>query len=159
MRRHARLLTLTAVILAVLASAATQAQAATPKVALLSAESQLMCVSCHEPLELAQSPQAIQEKQYVAGLVARGLTMSQIEQNMVQSYGESVLAKPPARGFNLIVYILPPAVLVFGIGFLLYTLPKWRERSRRAAVTPLERAAPLDAHDAERLDEDLARFI
>jgi cytochrome c-type biogenesis protein CcmH/NrfF len=152
-------ITAIAVLATIAALATTTAYATTPKVALLSAESQLMCVSCHEPLELAQSPQAIQEKEYVAGLVRQGLTLSQIESNMVQSYGESVLAKPPAHGFNLTVYILPPAILVFGVAFLLYTLPKWRERSRQAAVTPLQGAPPIHQADAERLDDDLARFI
>jgi cytochrome c-type biogenesis protein CcmH/NrfF len=91
--------------------------------------------------------------------VNKGWSLHRIENWMVAQYGLAVLGKPPANGFNLTVYILPPAVLVFGIAFLLYTLPKWRARGRRAAVTDLPEADPLDAQDAQRLDEDLARFI
>jgi hypothetical protein len=68
-----------------------------------------------------------------------------------------VLARPPASGFNLTVYILPPLVFLGGLALLIYTLPKWRARSRRAA--PLPAAAPLKPEESERLDDDLARFI
>jgi cytochrome c-type biogenesis protein CcmH len=120
----------------------------------------LMCPSCHEPLALAQSPQAIQERQYVQLLVNKGYTRQQIVNIMVTQYGTTVLAKPPATGFNLAVYILPPALLAAGIAFLLYSLPRWRARARKAATEPMAAggALPLTAEDAERLDTDLAAF-
>jgi len=133
------------------------ATAATPKVSLTAVESQYMCTSCREPLELAQSPQAYSEKQFLAGLVDQGLSARQIQSQMVAQYGEAVLGKPPAHGFNLTVYILPPVILILGIAGLAITLPKWRARARRAS--PLSQGEPLGAPDAERLDQDLARFI
>lgn len=156
-RRAASILGLLAVLGAL--PAAAPAAAATPKVSLTSVESQYMCTSCREPLELAQSPQAQSEKQFLAGLVDRGLTPRQIQTVMVAQYGVAVLGRPPAHGFNLTVYILPPAILLIGIAVLLITLPKWRERARRAATTPLTGAKPIESADAKRLDEDLARFI
>jgi cytochrome c-type biogenesis protein CcmH len=126
---------------------------------LLSYESQFICTSCHEPLELVSSPQAQSEKAYLRSLLARGLTDAQIKTAMVAQYGPEVLAKPPARGFNLTVYILPPLLVVAGLALLVYTLPKWRARSKRAAVTPLPSSSPLSSDDAERLDEELDRFI
>jgi cytochrome c-type biogenesis protein CcmH/NrfF len=120
-------------------------------------ESQFMCVSCHEPLEMVHSPQAISEQQTLQGLVSRGLTLSQIKSAMAAQYGVGVLARPPAGGFNLTVYILPPAVFLGGLALLIYTLPMWRRRARRAA--PLAAAAPLKPDEAERLDDDLARFL
>ena len=71
------------------------------------------------------------------GLLAKGLDMSQLKAAMVAQYGQEVLAQPPASGFNLTVYILPPAIFLGGLALLAYTLPKWRERSRRAAATRL----------------------
>lgn len=154
-----RLTALLVGVLLALAGLSTAASAATQKVPLLEMEANLMCTSCHEPLELANSPQAVSEKGYLKGLIAQGLTKSQIENRMVGQYGVSVLGKPPAKGFNLTVYILPPAILVVGVAFLVYTLPKWRERSRRAAETPLAGKPPLDPADTERIDDDLAHFI
>ena len=126
---------------------------------LMSIESQFICTSCHEPLELVSSPQALSEKQYLEGLVQKGLTMTEIKAGMVNQYGVAVLAKPPAHGFNLTVYILPPAVFLGGLALLAYTLPKWRRRSRLAAMTPMEGADPLTSEESERLDAELEKFI
>ena len=67
-----------------------------------------MCVSCHEPLNTVSSPQAISEKQALARLIAKGDNMQQIQDTMVSYYGVQVLARPPASGVNLLIYILPP---------------------------------------------------
>lgn len=147
------------VALAVLLLGTGGAMAAQSKASLTALEMQFMCTSCHEPLGMVNSPQAQSEKQYLGSLVDQGLSARQIQRQMVAQYGVSVLAKPPAHGFNLTVYVLPPVILLLGIGGLLYTLPKWRARSRRAAVEQPESAPPLDKSDAERLDDDLARFI
>lgn len=146
-------------VVALLLAGAPAAWAARPRVSLTATEMQYMCTSCHEPLPLAQSPQAQSEKQYLASLVDQGLTSRQIQSRMVANYGLAVLGKPPAHGFNLTVYILPPAILILGIAGLLYTLPKWRARSKRAATEHPQGAPPLDPADGERLDQDLARFI
>ncbi len=149
----------TAILAALVASAAiaTAATAATPSYS--SALSQFMCTSCHEPLELVNSPQAISEKSWMRHLLAEGLDMSQLRAAMVAQYGQEVLARPPASGFNLTIYILPPALFVGGLALLAYTLPKWRRRSRRAAATRLPGAAPLDTDDAQRLADELENFI
>lgn len=154
-RRALGALALAALLLTVLAPLALAAQ---PKVSLTGIESQFMCTSCHEPLPLAQSPQAQSEKRFLTALVNQGLSASQIRAQMVANYGEAVLGQPPAHDFNLTVYILPPALVVLGLAGLLYTLPKWRARSRRAAAEHPEGAPPLEPDEAERLDRDLARF-
>ena len=117
----------------------------------------VMCVVCHEPLAVAQSPEAFQERQYIRTLIAQGQTRRQIEHSLVESYGPAVLALPPAHGFNLFVYVVPPVLLALGVVTLMVTVPKWRRRTRVAAGEPVVAAAPLDPGDARRLDEDLAR--
>ena len=144
--------------LAILALAlGTTASAASAKQNFPSIVDQFMCTSCHEPLNQVNSPEAISEKQTLQGFVNRGLTLGQIKAAMVAQYGPAVLGRPPASGFDLTVYILPPAVFLGGLALLAYTLPKWRERSRRA--TKLPGAAPLDSDDAKRLDDELTNFI
>ena len=117
-----------------------------------------MCTSCREPLEVAQSPQADSERAYIRGLIAQGETKQQILNNLVSQYGASVLGKPPANGFNLTVYIIPPAIVLFGAAILFVTLPRWRRRTKAAAAEPAPDLKPLDPAEARRLDEDLARF-
>ena len=143
----------------VLGGAAALAPLASAHVSFDSVVDQFMCTSCHEPLNQVNSPQAISEKQTLQGLVNKGLTLGQIKSAMVAQYGPQVLAQPPASGFNLTVYVLPPAVFLGGLALLAYTLPKWRERSRRAAADKLPGAGPLDSGDAKRLDDELTNFI
>lgn len=148
-------------VLAMLAALAlpSAALAATPRTSLTAVEGDVMCVSCREPLALAQSPQAIAERNFISALVAQGQSKRQIEQNLVAQYGTAVLARPPAHGFNLTVYILPPALLVAGLIILAIALPRWRRRARvTAAASPLAAGPTVSAADARRLDEDLAHF-
>jgi len=126
---------------------------------LMSVESQFICTTCHEPLELVSSPQALSEKAYLEGLLNKHMSIADVKTAMVSQYGVAVLAKPPASGFNLTVYILPPAILFGGLALLAYTLPKWRRRSQLAALTPMEGAEPLSSDESERLDEELEKFI
>jgi cytochrome c-type biogenesis protein CcmH len=118
-----------------------------------------MCVSCHEPLNQVSSPEAQAEKQTLAQLVNEGLTLPAIKSQMVADYGEQVLARPPAQGVNLLVYILPPLVLICGLGLLAYQLPRWRRRSRAAAMVELSSEVwQLSPADAARLDAELQSF-
>ena len=151
MRRALAALALTLALCGAVSGSASASQS------FVSVVGQFMCVSCHEPLNQVNSPQAISEKNTLRGLIARNLSLGQIKSAMVAQYGPEVLGRPPASGFNLTVYILPPAVFLGGLALLAYTLPKWRERSRRATTLP--GAAPLDSDDAKRLDDELTNFI
>jgi cytochrome c-type biogenesis protein CcmH len=155
MRIRAVALTAALALATLLAPAA--ASAATARASLTEIEGDVMCVACHESLSVAESPQADSERAYIRLLIAQGENEPQIERALVGQYGASVLALPPAHGFNLTVYILPPLILVIGIATLVITLPKWRRRAQAAAQTPLPAGPPLDPGDARRLDEDLAR--
>ena len=99
-----------------------------------------MCVACHEPLAVAQSPQADSERAFIRMLIEQGQTKAQIEKALVAQYGPAVLGRPPAHGFNLTVYILPPAVAARRPRALAFTLPKWRRRSTSAGPRPQSRA-------------------
>lgn len=127
------------------------------RASLLQIENDVMCVACHESLAVAQSPEAFSERDYIRQLIAQGETRRQIEKNLVAQYGPSVLALPPANGFNLLVYVVPPAVLALGIVTLMLTVPRWRRRSRQAAAEPRAGLPDLDPADVHRLDDDLAR--
>lgn len=133
------------------------AAAATARASFTDIESDVMCIACHEPLAVAQSPEAFSERAYIRQLIGQGLTKQQIEKQLVAQYGPAILAKPPAHGFNLLIYILPPVLLVAGIAGLAIALPRWRRRSRPAAAAPLPAGPALDPVDARRLQEDLAR--
>jgi cytochrome c-type biogenesis protein CcmH/NrfF len=140
-----------------LALAAGGSASAAPRASLTDIENDVMCVSCHEALAVAQSPQAVAERNFISGLISQGLTKAQIERALVAQYGPAVLGKPPAHGFNLTVYVLPAALLAGGLAVLAVTLPRWRRRSHAQAITSAPGSA-LSPTDASRLEEDLARF-
>jgi cytochrome c-type biogenesis protein CcmH len=125
------------------------------RASLTDIENDVMCVSCREPLAVAESPQAYAERNFIRTLIGRGETKAEIEQALVAQYGPAVLGRPPAHGFNLTIYVLPPALVLLGIALLAVTLPRWRRRARAGAtVEPSPRLSPADAR---RLNDDLGR--
>ena len=158
MRTRTAILASLAVTLSAALAPPASAAAITPRTSLTDVESDVMCVSCREPLAVAQSPQAIDERAFIARLVAQGQTKAQIERALVDQYSPAVLGRPPARGFNLTVYVLPPAVVALGLATLAIALPRWRRRTRAAAASPQAAAVALDPPDARRLERDLARY-
>jgi cytochrome c-type biogenesis protein CcmH len=136
---------------------ATALAAPAPKTSLTAVEPDVMCVSCKEPLAVAQSPQAYAERNFIRTLVAQGYDKRQIEQALVAQYGPAVLGQPPAHGFNLTVYVLPPALVALGIAILALVLPRWRRRSaaRNAAAHPPPAMSP---QENARLEQELAHF-
>lgn len=157
MTRRRRTSGLLALLLAVTLALPAGALAAIPRRASYNQEiQQFMCVACHESLAVAQSPESFSERQYVRTLIAQGDTPAQIKQAMVSAYTTAVLALPPSSGFSVLVYILPPLLVLIGIVTIVVTVPKWRQRAREAA--PLSSPDPLSADDTQRLNEDLGRF-
>jgi cytochrome c-type biogenesis protein CcmH len=149
---------LAAAIMAIGGGLPATAAAATPRTSLTAIWNDVMCVSCHEPLSVAQSPQAYAERNFIRTLVAQGYTKAQIERALVAQYGPSVLGKPPAHGFNLTVYVLPPAILLAGIAILLVTLPRWRRRARANAARAPSTTKSLSPADERRLEEELTQY-
>ena len=137
---------------------ASPAAAAPTRLSLTGIMPDFMCVVCHEPLNVANAPEALQERSTLATLVARGDTKTQIENAMVAQYTPAVLGVPKAKGFNAVLYILPPVVLLAGIASLAVLLPRWRRRGRAAAALATPEQPALDTADAQRLDAELARY-
>ena len=64
--------------------------------------------------------------------VARGDSDSLILQSFVQEYGEVVLAEPPRKGFNWLVWILPIAAPLLAFFMIWEVVRRWRHRSALA---------------------------
>jgi cytochrome c-type biogenesis protein CcmH len=141
-----------------LSAPAAMASAPHPQASLTDIENDVMCTLCHESLAVAQSPQADSERNYIRGLIAKGETKQQILRDMVAQYGPDVLGRPPASGFNLTVYILPPAILAVGIAILAFTLPRWRRRTRAAKSRSPGQGPAFDPAEAARLEHELSQF-
>lgn len=124
-------------------------------------EDEVMCVACGVPLTIADSAQADRERAYIHALVAKNLTKDQIKTELVSTYGDRVLATPKDKGFGLVAYLVPIALVLAMLAGLAVVLPRWR-RNRDGPDGPDDAIAPdgpaLTDADSQRLAEDLARY-
>lgn len=82
----------------------------------------------------------------LAAAIARGDSDSLILQSFVQKYGQTVLAAPTDKGFNIIAWIMPFAVFVLAAGLTVWLVRMWKSR---AVAQPV----PSPKVSAEELDE------
>jgi cytochrome c-type biogenesis protein CcmH/NrfF len=157
MRRAAglALLVLALLVLALLPAGAAAVKQRTSMSAVLP---EVMCVTCQIPLSQAQSPQADDERSYIRQLIDRGDTLKQVKNALVVEYGDGVLALPPARGFDLTVYVVPVVVVLALLALLAVLLPRWRGNLRRAGDGAIAAPVELSEADAARLEEELGRY-
>jgi cytochrome c-type biogenesis protein CcmH len=136
-----------ALLLAVLASLTATAVAHAAPPTLPDVEDEVMCPTCRTPLNVAESPQADEERAFIRSLIAEGKSKAQIKEALAAEYGRAALAVPKAQGFDATATIVPIAVGVGALALLVILLPRWRRRARN---TPSAANA--------RLDEELRAF-
>jgi cytochrome c-type biogenesis protein CcmH len=150
---------LTAVLLLALAAAGTAA-ASERQPTLSELERELICPTCHESLALSSSPIADRMRSFIRARIAAGDTKSEIKSKLVDQFGESVLAAPPKRGFNLLAWLLPFVGLGIGGAVLALLARRWsRTGEETVPADPSGNGrGPLDPELERRVDEELARF-
>jgi len=137
--------------LAVLVAAAAASAAPVSEEAVTAIARQLRCVVCQN-LSVADSPSetARQMREVIRERLAEGSTPDQVRAYFVDKYGEWVLLAPPARGFSLLVWVLPFAALALGSLVVGRALRRWTRRSAGAGG-PAEPPPPLDPSDRARV--------
>lgn len=75
--------------------------------------------------------------------LTRGDSDDLVVQAFVQKYGPTVLAAPPATGFNLVAWVMPFAVFFAAIGFTVLLVLRWKQRAPAAA--PVSESPELEA--------------
>ncbi len=119
-------------------------------------EGEVLCVTCDEPLDQSTGPLADRERALIRGWIAAGYTKSQIEQKLVDQFGQRVLLSPPDSGFNILAWWLPIAGVLAGalaLGFLAW---RWSRGRGEPPAGPVR--ARLEPDIERRLDDELARF-
>ncbi|MEX0843160.1 MAG: cytochrome c-type biogenesis protein, partial [Gemmatimonadota bacterium] len=87
---------------------------------------QLRCPTC-QALSIADSPSELaREMEGVIRLrLQEGMTPEEVRESFVEAYGEWILLSPRPSGFNLLIYILPFAVLLLGGVIVVVGARKW----------------------------------
>jgi cytochrome c-type biogenesis protein CcmH/NrfF len=145
---------LVALALALLLAA--PAAAAPPKTSLPDIEDEVMCVECGTVLSVSNSPVAQQERAFIREQIAAGKDKEQVKAALVEEYGEDILAKPEADGFNATLWIVPIVLVLLAAGGIAVALARWR-RAPNPETIEAELPPELSAEDARRLDAELHR--
>jgi cytochrome c-type biogenesis protein CcmH len=149
-----RFLAVAAVALALAAPAVASDQHPT----LAEVESEVICPVCNpETLDQSNSAIAQRMKEFIRQRIAAGDTKSEIEAKLVANFGQSILAEPPKKGFNLLAWVLP--FVGVGLGAVVLAGFAWRWSRSRTRDDPGDPPPPqLDPELERRVDEALARF-
>jgi len=93
----------------------------------------LRCVVCQN-LSVADSPSetARQMRELVRERLVAGDSREQVLAFFVERYGTWVLLAPPARGFSLLLWVLPFAALALGLVTAVAVARRWARASRVA---------------------------
>lgn len=87
----------------------------------------MYCPVCENtPLDQCGTPACQQWRDEIRDKLSQGWTEDEIYDYFVKKFGDSVLAEPPMRGLNWLIYILPPIVIIIG-GVMLWRVVKdWK---------------------------------
>ena len=130
-------------------------------------ESELMAPCCwNQPLSSHRSPAAEDMKAEIRKLLSEGTTPEEVLDRYVDLHGLRILSKPPPTGFQRLLYLLPPAFLLFSAFLLITYGRRLANRGRRGAqgedqgVPPPKTGESPDREDGLRakLKEELERL-
>jgi cytochrome c-type biogenesis protein CcmH/NrfF len=125
-----------------------------PRTSLGYLEGQIMCPTCHTTLDQSDAPAAQRIKLHIQQRIAQCWTASQIEDELAspRMFGPAILAAPPRKGFDLLVWWLPIGGIILGAIAVAFGVWRWSR-----ARPPDDDGRPLDAETERQLDELLAR--
>ena len=89
--------------------------------------------------------------------IARGDSDNLILQSFVQEYGLTVLAEPPAKGFNWVAWVIPILVPLLAVYIVWEVVRRWRQRAALApAGGPQVSAELLDRarHESQKESDE-----
>ena len=114
---------------------------------------QLYCPECENvPLDVCPTQACADWRADIRDKLAQGWSDEAIRAYFAQQHGDRVLARPPARGLNLLVYLVPPLSVLLGAALIYGVL----RSSRRINPAPGESRVPPRADDyTARLEEEL----
>ena len=82
---------------------------------------ELYCPECENiPLDVCPSQACADMREEIRQKLQQGQTKDQIKQYFIERYGDRVVGAPPRRGWNWMLYIIPPLVILV-VGVFLFT--------------------------------------
>ncbi|MFQ5399702.1 MAG: cytochrome c-type biogenesis protein CcmH [Anaerolineae bacterium] len=119
---------------------------------------QVYCPVCEStPLDVCQTQACADWRELIRTKLSQGQSKEEIFQYFADQYGDRVLASPPKRGFNWLLWAWP--AIAAGIGIVIFSryLRKLRSSAELAPANPAP-AAPVSSDDyIARVERELER--
>jgi cytochrome c-type biogenesis protein CcmH len=149
-------------ILSILPLAAVSAQEANPNEPtddeVNAIAKQLYCPVCENiPLDVCGTQACAQWRALIREKLNEGWTEDEIKDYFSNQYGDRVLSEPPARGLNLLVYIIPPLVFFAGAFFLYRGFSAWTQMGDDDEISEGEIEPEIEDEYMARLEEELKK--
>jgi cytochrome c-type biogenesis protein CcmH len=159
-----RLLLPTVFFLLLLIVGAASAQSSTPVAVtddqVNAVASELFCPECENiPLDVCPSDACADMRAEIRQMLEQGWTKGQIKNYYVERYGDRVVGAPPARGWNWLMYVIPP-LAILAAGWIFYNSFRAWKRSTPTTDTqsPETQSPPVVADDyVARLEAELKK--
>lgn len=114
-----------------------------------------LCDTCpRRPLDECTCGYAQKQQARIDALLAQGKTKQQVIDAFIADFGKQVLSKPPAEGFNLTAWVMPPLVLIFGFFVVRSVLRTWSQ-SKPAPVAATGQPTQEKDPYLDRLEQEL----
>jgi len=152
-------LTVPILALALFAAPAARVSAAKPSLETIGNQVYCLCGGCVAvlnqcPHHRSECSTRAEMEDLIQKELSAGKDETTILQDFVLRYGVQVLSTPPAKGFNLTVWILPIVALVVGLGLVMGITRRWR----RPATEVHKAACPsIDPKVMAAMEEEMRR--
>jgi len=90
--------------------------------------SELRCLQCqNQTLADSNAPLAVDLRQQIREMLARGESDQQVKEYLVARYGDFVLYRPPFKATTVALWVGPGLLLVLGVAAMLLAIRRRRE--------------------------------
>ena len=114
---------------------------------------ELLCPVCRgQTVAESNSDLAKDMREIIRKKLENGENREEILNFFIKRYGETVLASPPAKGINLIIWLLPVIILFLGFIYYLYYLVS---RDNRKNLYNEEKKVHTKNKFLDKVDEEL----
>ncbi len=122
---------------------------------------ELFCPVCENtPLDVCETQACKQWRELIRTKLEEGWTEEEIKQYFVDNYGARVLSEPPKKGFNLLVYFVPPIIILIGVVILFRAFKEWQGDNdyEDEDIETLEATEPETSENDSDANDYMAQF-